>query len=61
MPLRREVWTRLGGDLKPPRLAGIVSRVIPLGGVLEVAEALVERRALGRTLVACSEEPLREA
>lgn len=60
MPLRHEVWTRLGGDLKPPGLAGIASGVVPLAGVLEAAEALVERRALGRTLVACSAESLRE-
>jgi hypothetical protein len=61
MPLRHEVWTRLGGDLKPPRLAEIASGVVPLTGVLAAGEALVERRALGRTLVACAAESLREA
>jgi acrylyl-CoA reductase (NADPH) len=54
MPLRREVWTRLGNDLKPPRLASMVSRVAPLAEVLEAAPLLMERRALGRILVACS-------
>jgi acrylyl-CoA reductase (NADPH) len=52
MPLRHEVWTRLGGDLRPPRLADIASRVVPLSEVLEAAASLVERRALGRVLVA---------
>jgi acrylyl-CoA reductase (NADPH) len=51
MPLRHEVWTRLGADLKPPRLEAIVSREVPLDGVLEAATTLVERRALGRILV----------
>ncbi len=54
MPLRREVWTRLGADLKPRHLARIVSRVVPLAEVLEAAPLLMERRALGRILVSCS-------
>jgi NADPH2:quinone reductase len=54
MPLRREVWTRLGADLKPKHLAEIVSRVVPLGEVLEAAPLLMERRALGRIVVSCS-------
>jgi len=54
MPLRAEVWTRLGADLKPPRLDGIVSREVRLEAVIETASLLVERRALGRVLVACA-------
>jgi acrylyl-CoA reductase (NADPH) len=53
MPLRREVWTRLAGELRPPRLEAIVSRVVPLAGVLEAAALVVERRSLGRILVDC--------
>jgi xanthine dehydrogenase small subunit len=30
MPLRHEVWTRLGADLKPPQLGAIASREVPL-------------------------------
>jgi NADPH2:quinone reductase len=56
MPLRTEVWNRLGRDLKPPRLDAIVSREIPLDGVIEAAWSLVERRALGRVLVDCGAE-----
>jgi NADPH2:quinone reductase len=54
MPLRQEVWIRLGADLKPPHLAAMVSRVAPLAEVLDAAPLLMERRALGRILVACS-------
>jgi NADPH2:quinone reductase len=53
MPLRQEVWTRVGADLKPPRLASIVSRVVPLAEVLEAAPLLMERRTLDRILVSC--------
>jgi NADPH2:quinone reductase len=53
MPLRAEVWTRLGADLKPPRLGSIVSREVPLDAVIETASLLIERRALGRVLVSC--------
>jgi len=55
MQLRREVWTRLGADLKPPQLDAIASREVPLGAVIEAASLLMERRALGRILVGCRE------
>jgi NADPH2:quinone reductase len=54
MPLRREVWTRLGSDLKPKHLGAIVSRVVPLAEVLDAARLLIDRRAHGRILVECS-------
>lgn len=54
MPLRHEVWKRLGADLKLPHLGEIVSRAIPLDQVIETAPLLTERRALGRVLVDCS-------
>ena len=53
MPLRKEVWLRLGAELRPPDLERIVSRVVPLAEVLEAAPSLMERRALGRMLVDC--------
>lgn len=53
MPLRSEVWTRLGGELKPGAIDTIVSRVVPLEQVIEAANLLLDRRALGRTLVDC--------
>jgi acrylyl-CoA reductase (NADPH) len=54
MPLRHEVWTRLGADLKPPHLGAIASREVPLADVLEAAATLMERTALGRVMVDCS-------
>ncbi|HSD27485.1 MAG TPA: YhdH/YhfP family quinone oxidoreductase [Vicinamibacteria bacterium] len=54
MPLRHEVWRRLGADLKPARLDEIAASEVPLERVLEAAEHLVERRALGRVLVSVS-------
>jgi putative YhdH/YhfP family quinone oxidoreductase len=53
MPLRTELWRRLAGELRPPRLAAIVSRVVPLAEVLDAATLLVERRSLGRIVVDC--------
>ena len=53
MPLRHEVWKRLGADLKPPHVASIASREVPLDAVIESASLLIERRALGRILVRC--------
>ena len=51
MPLRAEIWTRLGSELKPPGLDSIVSREVPLQGVIDTATLLIERQALGRVLV----------
>ncbi len=53
MTLRHEIWRRLGDELRPPQLAAIVSRVVPLADVVSAAEQLMERRALGRILVDC--------
>jgi acrylyl-CoA reductase (NADPH) len=54
MPLRQQVWKRLGSDLRPGGLDEIASREVPLDRVPEAASLLVERRALGRILVAVS-------
>ena len=54
MPLRHEVWTRLGADMKPRQLGAIASREVPLETVIETASLLTERRALGRVRVACA-------
>ncbi len=56
MPLRHEVWKRLGSDLRPAGLDEIASSEVPLDGVLEAASLLIDRRALGRILVAVSSE-----
>ncbi|KAB7627266.1 YhdH/YhfP family quinone oxidoreductase [Alkalilimnicola sp. S0819] len=51
-PLRRRVWERLAGELKPRHLTRIVEREIPLDEVLATSEDLLARRISGRTLVA---------
>jgi acrylyl-CoA reductase (NADPH) len=56
MPLRTEVWRRLGTELRPQRLESVVSRVVPLAGVVEAGALVVERRSFGRLLVACGGE-----
>lgn len=51
MELRRSLWTRLGADLKPAALEHMVGDVVLLGGVIEAAQRLMERRSHGRILV----------
>jgi NADPH2:quinone reductase len=53
MPLRTEIWNRLGADLRPPALERIVGRTAPLPEVVSACEALMARRSLGRVLVDC--------
>ena len=54
MPLRTEIWNRLGGELKPPALDRIVSRTVKLANVVEACATLMSRTALGRVLVDCA-------
>lgn len=53
MALRAGIWSRLGGDLKPPALDAIVSRTVPLAEVIPACGALMDRTSLGRVLVDC--------
>jgi NADPH2:quinone reductase len=53
MSLRTHIWNRLGGDLRPPALDRIASRVVPLSEVIGACESLMSRSALGRVLVDC--------
>lgn len=53
MPLRAGIWSRLGGELKPPALHRFVSRTVPLAEVIPACETLMNRTALGRVLVDC--------
>lgn len=54
MPLRAALWGRLGDDLKPPHLEAIATRTIPLAGVIDECEPLLDRQRLGRTVVDCA-------
>jgi NADPH2:quinone reductase len=53
MPLRREVWGRLGADLRPARIDAIATTVVALDGVPAAAQRLMERKGLGRIVVDC--------
>ncbi len=53
MELRSDIWTRLGGELKPPHLEMIATGTVSLEDVIAGCQTLMERRGLGRTLVAC--------
>ncbi len=50
-PLRLEAWRRLGTDLKPRHLDEVATAEIGLEQLREASQALIERRATGRTVV----------
>jgi NADPH2:quinone reductase len=49
--LRRELWNRLGGDLRPRHLEQILHQEITLEQVKEVSEKMIARQIVGRTIV----------
>jgi acrylyl-CoA reductase (NADPH) len=51
MPLRREIWRRLGDDLRVDDVERLVTHEIGLDEIAATATDLLERRLLGRTLV----------
>jgi putative YhdH/YhfP family quinone oxidoreductase len=53
--LRREVWARLAGDLRPRGLGEAIAREVDLDGIEPVLDALLAGEAVGRTVVALSE------
>lgn len=52
MPLRREIWNRLAGDMRPRHLDLIVADTITLADVPRIAEAMLAGRIQGRYVVA---------
>jgi acrylyl-CoA reductase (NADPH) len=50
--LRREVWARLAGDLRPRGLGDAIAREVGLEGIEPVLDALLAGEAVGRTVVA---------
>jgi NADPH2:quinone reductase len=54
MPLRRELWQRLGGSWLPGSLERIVDGTVELEGVPAACERLLGRQLHGRTLVRCA-------
>ena len=53
MALRRDIWKRLGGDLKPQHLDKILTEEVKLKDVSPVFEELLNRKRYGRTIVNC--------
>jgi acrylyl-CoA reductase (NADPH) len=49
--LRREVWSRLAGDLRPRGLDDVIAREVELDGIETVLDALLAGEAVGRTVV----------
>lgn len=52
MPLRRQVWNRLAGDMRPRHLRQIVTGTIPLTEVESMAEMMLSGKTQGRYVVA---------
>ncbi|HEY5993203.1 MAG TPA: YhdH/YhfP family quinone oxidoreductase [Gallionellaceae bacterium] len=50
MPLRRQIWQRLAGELRPARL-DLVTHTIPFRQLPQACEAMLQGRAHGRTVV----------
>ena len=49
--LRRTVWARLAGDLRPRGLGEAIAREVDLDGIEPVLDALLAGEAVGRTVV----------
>ena len=56
MALREAIWQRMATDLKPPKLAEIVTATIALEQVPDTAAALLDRRLHGRVVVAAGSD-----
>lgn len=53
MPLRREIWQRMGNELKPKHLELIMTEEVPLTEVSGVFNDLLDRKKHGRIVVNC--------
>jgi putative YhdH/YhfP family quinone oxidoreductase len=53
MPLRRRVWERLAGDMKPAHLAGM-TRTVKLDDLPPVFDEFIKGQAHGRVVVDCA-------
>lgn len=52
MPLRRKVWERLAGDMRPAHLSGM-TRTVKLDDLPPVFDAFIKGQAHGRVVVDC--------
>lgn len=53
MPLRRKVWERLAGDMRPAHLAGM-ARTVKLADLPSVFDEFIKGQAHGRVVVDCA-------
>ncbi len=53
MPLRRSIWNQLAQDYKPETISLFRAKTIPLGGLLNAFQELLERKVTGRIVVDC--------
>ncbi len=53
MPLRRQIWKRLGADLKPNALENILTEEVKLKDVSVIFNDLLNRKKHGRIVVNC--------
>ncbi|NVJ61382.1 MAG: YhdH/YhfP family quinone oxidoreductase [Gammaproteobacteria bacterium] len=53
MSLRKDIWKRLGADLKPNALSEIITDEIPLNEVSPVFDQILERKRYGRVVINC--------
>lgn len=53
MPLRRKVWERLAGDMRPAHLAGM-TRTVKLSDLPPVFDEFIKGQAHGRVVVDCA-------
>ena len=53
MPLRRKVWERLAGDMRPAHLAGM-TRTVKLADLPSVFDEFIKGQAHGRVVVDCA-------
>ncbi|MCO7223914.1 YhdH/YhfP family quinone oxidoreductase [Pleionea sp. CnH1-48] len=53
MPLRRQIWQRMGNEFKPQHLDEIITEVVPLKDVSRVFDDLLDRRLSGRIVIDC--------
>ena len=53
MPLRRQIWQRMGQDLKPGHLNAILTEEVALKDVSQVFNDLLDRKKHGRIVINC--------
>ncbi len=51
MPVRQQLWDRMGADLKPQNLAGIIAREVSLEELPEVTKIILNSGVRGRYIV----------